>query len=140
MPCTQAQIRLMQVVLDDLSHGCDSKVGPLGDKSTYCRNKFADPAMDIPRNADALVQGVKMGHMVGPLLPGQIPDAKVNGFLPVVKGGGARRQVGNMSAPKGFSFNDGSVPLTLNQWKVFQTSSNQLSHMLARAGRLHYVL
>ena len=62
MPGTQAQIRLMQMVLDDLSHGCNSKVGPPGDKSTYCGNNFADPALDIPRIADALVQGVKMGH------------------------------------------------------------------------------
>ena len=69
-------------------------------------NVFSDPAIDIPRIADALATEVKSGHMAGPLPMGSIKDAKVNGFMSVVKPGDARRQVGNLSSPKGASFNE----------------------------------
>ena len=134
-PALKTQTSLMEAVHDNLVHGCDSEVGHPGNQPTFSNNVFDDPAIDIPRIADALAQEVKMEHMAGPFSIGYVPDGKVNGFLSVVKKGGARRQVGNMSAPKGVSFNDGIDKSTLAQWRVIQTTSKQFAAMIARAGR-----
>ena len=72
--------------------------------------------------------------MAGPFKPGSIENTKVNGFLSIVKPNGARRQVGNMAAPKGSSFNDGIPESALTEWKVTQTISKQVSWMIADAG------
>ena len=72
--------------------------------------------------------------MAGPFSPGFIVDAKVNSLISVKKPDGSRRQVGNLSAPIGSSFNDGISESSLEKWKVFQTTSKEFLGMLARAG------
>ena len=101
MPDMMAQSGLMNKVMDNLANGCDSEVGAPGDGPSACSNSFLEPAVDIPRMADALAQEIKMKNMAGPFNPGQIPRAKISGFLSIAKSDGARRQVGNMSASQG---------------------------------------
>ena len=73
--------------------------------------------------------------MAGPFPIGYIKDAKVNGLMSVVKPDGARRQVGNLSAPAGRSFNDGINENVLQEWKKTQTTSRDIADMIIRAGR-----
>lgn len=44
-------------------------------------------------------------------------------------------QVGNLSAPRGASFNEGIPAQLLQQWTVVQTTARTFSEMLAKAGR-----
>ena len=78
---------------------------------------------------------VKAGHLAGPFDKGSIPNAKINGFMSVSKPDGSRRQIGNLSAPKGLSFNDGIPVSTLKTWTVKQTTSKEVANMIVRAGR-----
>ena len=73
--------------------------------------------------------------MAGPFPIGYIKNAKVNGFISVVKSDGSRRQVGNLSAPEGRSFNNGIDPGVLKEWKVTQTTSRDIADKILRAGK-----
>ena len=126
---------LFETVLKDLVEGCDSCVKYPGTTPTKTANSFDDPVIDIPRIIDALASEVKAGRMAGPLMPGTVKDAKINGFLSIVKPSGARRQVGNLAAPRGVSFNDGIPPEAMKEWPVIQTTAKQFSRMIADAGR-----
>ena len=130
----EASLSLLEKVLLDLHEGCDSHVMPPGNSPTVTANVFSDPAVDLPRIADALAEEVKAGHMAGPFPVGFIENSKVNGLLSIVKPTGARRQVGNLSAPKGISFNDCISPETLKSWQVHQTTSKQFANKISRAG------
>ena len=132
---TKGSVKLMKSVLENLTKGCDSQVGPPGNSPSITENAFIDPTLDIPRIADALAIEVSNGHMAGPFPINHILDAKVNGFLSIVKPTGARRQVGNLSAPKGRSFNEGINPVLLHEWKVTQTTSKHFSDMISRSGK-----
>ena len=126
---------ILMEVLANLELGCNSEVQPPGTNPTESENYFPDPDIDIPRIADAIASEIKAGHMAGPFEPGSIEGAKVNGFISIKKPSGARRQVGNLSAPKGLSFNEHISPAALNKWKVKATTSSQFAEMLTRAGR-----
>ena len=91
---------LMWIVLDDLTLGCDSRVGKPGNRPSVTKNFFKNRKVDLPRILDALATKIKAQHMAGPLGIGTMKDAKVCGLISVVKPGGDRRQVGNLSAPK----------------------------------------
>ena len=91
--------------------------------------------MDLPRIFDAFASEIKSGHMAGPFPLGFIEGAKVCGLIPIEKPGGARRQVGNLSAPQGSSFNEGIPETALKEWRVEQTTSKQIAYMIARAGQ-----
>ena len=131
----QAEVQLMDNVSKDLRDGCDSMVGSPGNRKTISRNCFQHPQIDIPRILDAVATEVKSGRMAGPFPVGYIKDAKVNGFLSIIKPGGARRQVGNLAAPKGASFNDGISKESLQEWQVVMTTSQQTSDMIANSGK-----
>ena len=73
--------------------------------------------------------------MAGPFPIGYIKNAKVNGFISVVKSDGSRRQVGNLSAPEGRSFDNGIDPGVLKEWKVTQTTSRGIADKILRAGK-----
>ena len=120
-PQMVGQAGIMRTVLNDLTCGCNSGVGPPGDQPSVSPNLFQNPAIDLPRIIDAITTEVKQQHMSGPFKIGSVKSAKVNGFISVVKDSGARRQVGNLSAPAGLSFNDGISKNTLKEWKVVQT-------------------
>ena len=128
------ETELLNKVWKDLTDGCDSMVESPGDLPTHTQNHFEDPGIDIPRILDALATEVKNGRMTGPFPIGFIPNAKVNGFLSIVKPGGARRQVGNLAAPKGVSFNDVISKQSLQEGKVVQTMAKQISIMIANSG------
>ena len=114
--------------------GADSAVGPPGNRVTKTDNFFADPD-DCKKMADALATEVKEKNLSGPLDPEMFPKTKINGFMAVPKASGDRRQVGNLSSPKGSSFNDG-IPLEVLQvWPVKQTTARQFSVKITRAGR-----
>ena len=132
---SMGETSLLDAVLTNLVEGCNSNVGFPGNEPSVSRNNFSDPATDIPRIIDALATEVKAGHMAGPFPVGYIKKGKVNGFISVSKPGGARRQVGNLSAPRGSSFNEGIPDKTLQQWRVFQTTSRQFAEMIARSGK-----
>ena len=124
----------MLTVLEQLQHGVDSNVEHPGNMSTHTRNYFTEPAIDLPRIADSLASEIKSKHMAGPLKPQDHPGVKINGLMASPKPSGARRQVGNLSSPKGLSFNDGIPKKALEEWPVFQTSAKTFSKMIARAG------
>ena len=84
---------------------------------------------------EALATEVKAGNMAGPMNPEDFPNTKVNAFMAIPKPSGHRRQVGNLSTPKGRSFNDGIPEAVLNTWEVTPTSAKQFSYKIARAGR-----
>ena len=84
---------LMATVLEQLTNGADSMVGPPGNQLTTSTNFFPSPPEDIPRMMDSLANEVKSEHMAGPLHPASAPDVKVNGFMAVPKPSGDRRQV-----------------------------------------------
>ena len=128
-------VPLMEKVLENLQEGCDSGVGPPGNQPTHSKNSFDNPSLDIPRILDAIATEVKAKTMSGPFPIGFIPNAKVNGFLSIIKPGGARRQVGNLAAPRGASFNEGICEESLKEWQVFQLTSKQFSYKIARAGK-----
>ena len=128
-------VPLMEKVLENLTKGCDAEVRLPGSSASYSRNHFEDPQLDVPRIADALCSEIKAGHMAGPFQIGFVKNAKVNGFISVVKPDNSRRQVGNLSAPAGMSFNDGISSQVLEQWTVGQTTSRQFADMIARAGK-----
>ena len=60
-----------------------------------------EPDLDIPRVFDALMSAVKDGTMAEPLGKTEDLCKRINGFLSVPKPGGHRRQVGDLSRPKG---------------------------------------
>ena len=124
----------MRSVLGYLEEGVDSGVNGNGSDATFSKNNFPEPALDIPRLADAFCSEIKAHHMAGPFSPNHIENAKINSLLSVKKPDGSRRQVGNLSAPKGSSFNDGIDPESLKEWRVHQTTSKQISDMIARSG------
>ena len=134
-PKTSRNYELLQEVAEELRHGMDSGVVYPGTKVTRTGNFFPTPHIDIPRMADALCTEVKKGHMAGPFEEGTIPNAKINGLVAVEKPDGSRRQVGNLSKPKGSSFNDGIPEHTMKEWPVDQTTSKQFAEMISRAGR-----
>ena len=127
--------KVMQDVLDDLELGANSMVGPPGLVPTVHPNFFADPGKDVPQILDALASEIRSGHMSGPHDSLTFPVMKINGFLSIPRSDGGSRQVGNLSAPKGISFNDGVPPESLLRWKVNQTTSKTVSHMIFRAGK-----
>ena len=129
-----AAIPLLSAVLTQLEQGADSGVEPPGTDVTKCTNFFPDP-QDCLKMADALATEIKAGNMAGPLNSKDFPTTKVNSFMAVPKPYGHRRQVGNMSAPEGNSFNDGISTETLNAWGVVQTTAKQFAYKITRAGR-----
>ena len=131
----KACMPIMSKVLDNLERGCNAKIGLPGSLPTVSSNNFEDPQIDIRRIADALATEIKAGHMAGPFPLGYIENAKINGLISVVKPDGSRRQVGNLSAPKGRSFNDGIDPSLLKEWRVKQTTSRDIADMILRTGK-----
>ena len=131
--CEQAATT-MRLVLEQLKFGTDSKVGSPGNQVTHTPNYFSEAAIDIPRIADSLATEIKSKHMAGPLQKKDCPGVKINGLMAVPKPSGDRRQVGNLSSPRGQSFNDGIPETALLEWPVFQTSARTFSDMVARAG------
>ena len=121
-------------VLSNLQEGADSGVKFPGTIPTRTPNHFPHPATDIPRIWDAIATEVKQGRMAGPLPPGSVQDAKVNGFMAVTKGDGGRRQVGNLSSPEGSSFNDGIDDSDLKEWAVHMLQATEVSTMIAECG------
>ena len=130
----RAAVPLLSAVLAQLEQGADSGVEPPGTDVTKCTNFIQHPP-DCLKMADALATEVKAGNMAGPLNLEDFPTTKINAFMAVPKPYGHRRQVGNMSAPKGNSFNDGISAETLNTWEVVQTTAKQFAHKITRAGR-----
>ena len=126
--------RIMGLVLDQLKYGTDSKVGHPGNQRTHTPNYFSEPSIDLPRIADSLASEIKAGHMAGPLKPSDHADVKINGLMAVPKPSGDRRQIGNLSSPRGQSFNDGVPEEALLEWPVHQTSARAFSNMVANAG------
>ena len=131
----RAEVDLMKSVFKDLTVGVDSEVGPPGNSVTHVTNFFPEPLIYLSRIADSLATEIKKKHMSGPLPLFSVKGGKVNGLMSVKKSNGARRQVGNFSAPKGKSFNEGISPETLRKWKVYQTTSKQFAQMIAKAGQ-----
>ena len=129
-----AAVPLLRSVLDQLQKGADSGVGPPGTSITKCNNLFSEPD-DCKKMADALATEVKGGNLAGPMDPDDFPDTKINAFMAIPKASGHRRQVGNLSAPEGSSFNDGIPESVLDTWRVTQTTAKQFSHKVTRAGR-----
>ena len=127
-------VPLLNSVLDQLEIGANSGVGPPGTSITECRNFFTKPD-DCMKMADALATEIKGGNLVGPLDPDEYPKTKINAFMAIPKPLGHRRQVGNLSAPEGKSFNDGIPDSVLKTWKVTQTTAKQFSEKVTRAGR-----
>ena len=81
--------------------------------------------------ADNIATEVKAGHMAGPLPMGLISNGKVDGLILVEKPDGSRRQVCNLSAPKGEFFNDGIREDALKDWRVLQTTAADLAFKVA---------
>ena len=127
-------LQFMEDVLKQLTYGVDSGVRAPGDRPTFSRNYFPEPSIDIPRICDSLATEIKQQHMAGPLTRDSVPEAKINSLISVKKPCGSRRQVGNLSAPEGESFNDGISEATLSNWKVYQTTSKQVAEMILRSG------
>ena len=73
--------------------------------------------------------------MAGPLPLNSVARAKVNPLLSIPKVDGSRRLVGNLSAPKGKSFNEGIPESSLKCWKVRQTTAKDFANLIARAGK-----
>jgi hypothetical protein len=117
-----AAVPLLESVLQQLLIGADSGVGPPGNTVTRTKNFFTDPE-DCKKMADALATEVKGKNLSGPLVPEMFPQTKINGFMAVPKASGDRRQVGNLSSPKGSSFNEGIPPEVLQAWTVTQTTA-----------------
>ena len=67
--------------------------------------------------------------------PSNFPSTKINSFMAIPKPSGHRRQVGNLSAPEGNSFNDGIPEAVMSSWNVTQTTAKQFSHKIEKAGR-----
>ena len=132
-PHGHAAAPLLQAVLHQLLEGADSGVTDPGSKVTHSRNFFKDPE-DCKKMADALATEVKVGNMAGPLDPELFPHVKINAFMAIPKPNGDRRQVGNLSSPEEFSFNDGIPPEVLAIWSVTQTTAKQFSHKITAAG------
>ena len=126
---------IMDAVLQNLQNGCDARIGLPGALSTTSSNKYENPEIDIPRIADAIASEIKGGNMAGPFPHGYVQNAKVNGFISVVKSDGSRRQVGNLSAPEGRSFNDAVDTGVFKEWNVTQTTSRDIADMILRAGK-----
>ena len=126
---------LMKIVLKNLIEGRDSGVGYPGNIPTMSKNSFDNPSIDIPRIADSLATEIKAKTMAGPFPLGFVENSKVNGFLSIVKPGGARRQVGNLASPAGSSFNEGISEESMKEWRVFQLTSKDFSHKVVRAGK-----
>ena len=122
-------VPLLSAVLEQLQQGACSGVKHPGSSITKYKNFLPDPE-DCMKLADALATEVKAGNMTGPMVPSSVPNVKINSFMAVPKPGGHRRQVGNMSAPKGRSFNDGISEATLSSWQVIQTTARQFSHKI----------
>ena len=72
--------------------------------------------------------------MAGPISDPDWSKFKINSLMAVPKNNGDYRPVGILSAPEGFSFNDGVDLKFLDQWPVKMTTAHQFAQMLIEAG------
>ena len=128
-------VRIMQEVLAQLIHGASSHVESPGLTPTRVANWFSDPPRQIPRVVDALASFTKGGHFAGPIFNFDETKFKINSIMAVDKPGGHIRVVGNLSSPKGQSFNDGISEDRKGDWPVFMTTATQFAKMIVHAGR-----
>ena len=140
IPGWERRFELAQEVLFQLENGVDSGVSGPGLLPINVENCFMEPDLDIPRVFDALMSAVKDGTMAGPLGKTEDLCKRINGFLSVPKPGGHRRQVGDLSRPKGCgdvdrSFNKNVDPNLKNCWPLEQLSAKKFSYMLLSMGR-----
>jgi hypothetical protein len=83
--------------------------------------------------SDAIAAWVKQGYAFGPVDEDDLPaGAKVNSILTRTKPNGAVRIILNLSAPKGFSVNDG---IDKEQFPASMSSTEAWVEVLNRAGR-----
>lgn len=133
-PGWRRQLELAESVLHQLTQGASSGVWGKGLENICVENHFEDLQIDAPRMLDALLQAIKSGYITGPhpLSPSTI--GRINGFLSIPKPGGERRQVGDMSSPKGLSFNC-NVDKEMEQvWPMTQLTAKKFSWMIKRMG------
>ena len=133
-------VRIMRDVLHQLINGADSHVEPPGSAITQSRNNFSgDLPQLLPRVADAFAYFIVGGHFAGPIFDFDKSEFKINSIMAASKPGGHVRVVGNLSHPKGQSFNDGISEDRKKDWPVFMTTVSQFAKMIVDAGRNAYM-
>ena len=133
-------VRIMREVLDQLTNGASSHVEPPGTTITQSGNWFTgDSLQQLPKVADAFASFVAGGHFAGPIFDFDKSKFKINSIMTADKPGGHIRVVGNLSAPKGQSFNDGISENRKKDWPVFMTTVSQFAKMIVKAGRYAYM-
>ena len=86
-----------------------------------------------PQVTDAIVAWVSQGYAFGPVEEGEVPaGAKINGILTRQKPNGSVRIILNLSAPKGFSVNEG---VDVDKFPAKMSSTEQWLRVLNKAGR-----
>ena len=86
-----------------------------------------------PQVTDAIAAWVSQGYAFGPVEEGEVPaGAKINGILTRQKPNGSVRIILNLSAPKGFSVNEG---VDVDKFPAKMSSTEQWLRVLNKAGR-----
>ena len=118
-----------------LVRGASSHVSGNGLSITRSENWLPNPRDTYPRVLDALATFVSKKFMAGPISDPDWTKFKINSLMAVPKNNGDYRPVGNLSAPKGFSFNDWVDVMFLDQWPVKMTTAHQFAKVLVEEGR-----
>ena len=133
-PGWRRQVQLAETVLGQLESGASSGVSGQGWEKICVENHFENIEIDAPRMLDALLNAIRSGYISGPHCIDSVNVMRTNGFLSIPKPGGERRQVGDMSSPRGMSFNDNVDMLVESEWPMTQLTAKKFSWMIKRMG------
>jgi len=124
--------RRLLAVCKDLENGADIGCRGIGREPSVSTN--AASSHDFGAEVtDAVASWVQQGIVAGPFKPSQRPkNAKINGVMCRMKPNGTARIILNLSAPRGFSVNDGIVA---DEFPTSMSSTAKWISVLDRAGR-----
>ena len=134
LDCGYEDLTLLEAIVFDLKHG--AKIGCEGHYRNPTRATNA-PSAYADRNgekvSDAVASWVKNKFVYGPINMEEVPPtAKFAGLMAREKPNGAVRVIQNLSAPKGYSVNEG---IDSNNFPAKMSSTRQWIEALNKAGK-----
>jgi len=119
-------------VISNIKNGAD--IGCRGKFREASRSKnSSDAGKSGQQVSDAAASWIKKGFVRGPVDRGRVPkEAKINGIMCRPKPDGSVREILNLSAPKGYSVNDG---ISADQFPAIMSSTKKWLTVLGLVGR-----
>ena len=125
-------LELLEIIYSDLKFG--ATIGCKGKYRKPTKSTNAQSSFEFgDRVSDSICEWIKAGYAAGPYELEEIPsDAKISGLMVKLKPNGKARLILNLSAPKGFSVNDG---IDKSEYPAKMTSTMQFVRIMNKCGR-----